>query len=180
MPGRAVFAVWLVLVPALLTAACGGGSGETPAASATLEATATLPTIPPSGIREQDPTSEPGLREFLVSSGGQVEPERITYADLTEDGGEEAVVPVSSGGEGGDIAVFVIGYESGELRELLRFVPERSLTASVTDGDLTVTEPIFAPGDALCCPSQLRNTTYRWDGSQLAVAAQETRPAEGN
>ncbi len=190
MSGRGLFAVCLLLAPvAILMAACGGGgSGKaTPGASPTT--TAEAPTLTPpssetatpsSGIRQLDPTREPGLRDFLAGSGGQVEPSRITYADLTDDGNEEAVVPVSSGGEGGDKALFVFGQEGAELRELLRVVADSSLTAQVTNGRLAVTEPVFAPGDAMCCPSQLRKTTYRWDGSQLVVADQKTQPAGGN
>lgn len=193
MPGRFLtFMVPLLLVAvAPLAIGCdGGGAGDeaTPTVSpavTTEEATATvaLPmTTPASDIRQQDLTDQPGLRDFLASAGGEVDASRITYADLTDDGVEEAVVPVSSGGEGGDIAVFVYGYVAGEPQELLRALPEktRSIVAKVEEGQLVTTEGVYAPDDPFGFPSQVLTKTYRWDGGNLAVADRETAPAEGN
>ena len=188
MPGRRGlrFAAALLAIP-LLAFAAGCDEETSGEATPTVPATTEEPTLTPMSatataspdIRQQDLTEQPGLREFLNSAGGEVMPDAITYADLTGDGSEEVVVPVSSGGEGGDIAVFVFGYGAAGLQELLRVLPEnRSLRAEAIDDTLTITEPVFAPGDPLGRPSELRKTTYEWNGSALVVASQETVPAE--
>lgn len=189
MPGRGLKFAAALLPILLLAFAAGcdeGTSGEaTPTVPATTEEAALTPmpataTASPD-IRQQDLTEQPGLREFLNSAGGEVVPDAIAYADLTGDGAEEAVAPVSSGGEGGDIAIFVFGYGASGLEELLRVLPEsRSLRANIIDGALTITEPVFAPGDPLGRPSELRKTTYEWNGSALVVGGQETVPAVEN
>jgi hypothetical protein len=126
--------------------------------------------VPPD-IHQEDFGQQQGLQDFLTSSGGELLLETITYADLTGDSAEEAVVPVSSGGEGGDIAVFVYGYVDGAITELLRALPEEAsnIVAGVENGQLLTTEPVYGPGDPLCCPSQLRHRSYRWDGSALIM-----------
>ena len=182
MLGRALTAgVPIVLAAALaLVAACNGGEATPTATMEDTTATLDMATAPPD-IRQQDLTDQPGLQDFLASAGGAVDSNAIIYGDLTEDGVEDAVVPVSSGGEGGDIAVFVFGYGPGGLDELLRVLPENdSLRAEISDSALTIIEPVFGPADPLCCPSELRTTTYRWDGSELVVADQETAPGPGN
>jgi hypothetical protein len=129
-------------------------------------------------IRQEDLTAQPNLRAFLDASNGEVDPERIEYADLTEDGVDEAVVPVGSGGEGGDIGVFVYGYTADGLSALLSVVTEnQSIAAEVEGTSLKLTEPVYGEGDPLCCPSAFRLTTYAWDGSALAV--EETQTVEG-
>jgi hypothetical protein len=201
MPGRGLIVAGLLVLVALtgLAAACGGGGANgasTPTVSPATEeartataATATVPATPgnvasptpETSIRQEDLADQPGLRNFLAGAGGQVDTDRIIFVDLTGNGVEEAVVPVSSGGEGGDIAVFVFGYETRGLQELLRVIPEnRSLSASIVDGALTVTQPVFAAGDPLCCPSQVRKTTYGWDGNHLVAADETVEPTAGN
>jgi hypothetical protein len=191
LPHRGVIfaALLLLLSLALAGGGCKGKSGKD-GATATATAQATAPatsTRAPAGtatpapaIRLEDFSKLPGLQQFLASSGGKVATDLITYVDLTEDGVDDAVVPISSGGEGGDIAVFVFGYGAGGLKELLRVIPESGLKDNVVDGKLAITEPVFAPGDPRCCPSQLRTITYRWDGTQLIVADERTEPVVQN
>lgn len=183
MLGRALNpCVPFVLVAALaLVSACDGGEA-TPTATEEGTATPEMPTATAApDIRQQDLTAQPGLQSFLADAGGEVISSAIIYVDLTDDGSEDAVVPVSSGGTAGDIAVFVFGYGPGGLDELLRVLPENdSLRAEISDSAMTVIEPVFGPDDPLCCPAELRTTTYRWDGSQLVVADQETAPGPGS
>ena len=172
MLGRAgsVAAVALLAGLLALAVACSDNNeaGEAPGATATAPSDGAG--TPGPDIRREDLTQQPDLQQFLQDSGGEVDNERIMYADLTEDGVDDAVVPVGSGGEGGDIAVFVYGYASGILSELLQVLPEdQTLAATVEAGVLSVSDPVYAEGDPLCCPSQLKVKTYAWDGSQLAV-----------
>jgi hypothetical protein len=185
-----IFAALLLLLSlALAGGGCKGGGGKNGAtATATLQATieatsTTAPTAtatPAPDIRLQDFAQLPAVSDFLATAGGAVDTGAIIYADLTEDAVNDAVVPISSGGEGGDIAVFVFGYGAGGLKELLRVIPESGLKDNVVDGKLAITEPVFAPGDPRCCPSQLRTITYRWDGTQLIVADERTEPVVQN
>ena len=182
------FVVPLVLVA--LAAGCGEGGTDdgrssvssTATAEAT-DATATpaVPTPAPE-IQDEDLTSQPGLQEFLASFGGEVLPSDTIYADFTEDGVEEAVVHVSSGGTLGNIAVFVFGYGPGGLQELLREIPPEEalnghIRATVEAGQLVVTWAIYGPDDPNCCPSGgLRSRYYRWDGQELVIEQEDVAP----
>jgi hypothetical protein len=180
-----------LLVALALAGGCGGDSGDTPTATGTPEVAATA-TAPAPDIREQDFAQLPAVSDFIATAGGEVAPNLITYVDLTEDGVDDAVVPISSGGEGGEIAVFVFGYGPSGLKELLRVIPENgfkdnivvpqsgSVKDNIVDGKLTITEPVFAPGDPMCCPSQLRVTTYGWNGSELVIEDQRTEQTVQN
>ena len=186
MPHRGVtLAVSLALLSlALVAGGCKDNDGKNGAtatltAEATMEATATAPAgTPAPDIRQQDFAQVSAVSDYLATAGGQIDTGAIIYADITEDGFEDAVVPVSSGGEGGYLAIFVFGYGQDGLSELLRVTPSTAVNASVTDGVLTVDEAEYAPGDPMCCPSQLLRTTYRWDGAKLVVDSQNTVEGE--
>lgn len=185
---KGALTLWVTLtlaVAALMLAACGNGDAGG-------DATATMPPVatqlpdatpatatPAPDIRQENLSTQPGLTEFIGAAGGQAATERIEYADLTGDGVAEAVVPVSSGGEGGDIGVFVYGYASGGLQELLRALPQQtqSIVATVEDGQLVTTEGVYQPGDPISFPSQLLHRYYTWDGSSLVVEREEMESA---
>ena len=184
------FAVPLVLVA--LAAGCGeggtdgGGSSasSTPTAEAmTATATPAVPTPAPE-IRDEDLASQPGVQEFLASFGGEVLPSDTMYADFTEDGIEEAVVHVSSGGTLGNLAVFVFGYGPGGLQELLREIPPAEalgghIRATEEAGQLVITWAIYGPDDPNCCPSGgLRSRYYRWDGQELVIEREDVTPPD--
>jgi hypothetical protein len=175
----------LLLVVALLVAACDIGQEQEPEATPTsspeptsspaptLEPTATVVASP--DIEAVDFSQVPAVEDLLAESGGRLLPEQIIFADLTGDGAEEAVVPISSGGSGGNVAYAVFGYSGGDLEEFLVVRPEAGrVTVSVEDEVLVETQPVYAPEDPLCCPSELRHTYYRWDGSELVVDHQTT------
>ena len=184
----------LVIAAALSFGACddGGGDGNevTPTDTAIVTETepstfVSIPTETPPrtvtgpDIRQEDLAGRPEVSDFVSSAGGEVDASAIFYADLTNDAIEDAVVPISSGGEGGNIAVFVFGYLDGELQELLRVVPDSPpINAAIRDGQLSLEEAVFAASDPMCCPSQIRTTTYRWSGSELVIDTQQTRDAQ--
>ncbi len=176
-----VLACVLSLGASGLLLACGDDeNGGSATATRTLEPTATLaPTVPAAtptpgpDIRQDDLTLQPGLQEYLTTSGGVVTDDSISYADVTGDGVEDAVIPISSGGEGGNIAVIVYSYQPAGLTELLRVTTQTSLTVGLVDGGILVTEASYAPGDPFCCPTDLKTTTYRWNGSALVPEEQE-------
>jgi len=179
LPGWASGLV-LLLVAGLVLSACGwleeeGEEGVPEATSSPLpEPTAT--TVPPApDIDEVDFSQVPAVEDLVEDTGGSLLPDEVILADLTGDGVEEAVVPVSSGGTGGDIAYAILGYRDGDLEEILAVKPEAGrVMVSVEDGILVETQPVYAPEDPLCCPSELRHTYYRWEGEELVVDHEET------
>ena len=178
MLGRSL-SLTVLLALVALAAACNDGD-ETPSASPTPVATATTTPVPATAtpvpdIRDEDLTQHAALQDFLAA-GGEVDANRIIFVDLTEDGVDDAIVPISSGGTGGDLAVVVLGYGPDGLEELLRVVPgeARSIRAKVEAGQLVTTEGVYGPNDALCCPSQILTTWYGWHGTALVVEREET------
>ncbi len=110
--------------------------------------------------------------------GGALVPADILYADLTGDRREEAVVPISSHGTLGNIAYLVFTMVDDEPTPVLRRTLDRGsaaggLVVAVTDGTLVETAGEFGPEDPFCCPSGLRRTYFRWDGSFLQVEREE-------
>lgn len=104
--------------------------------------------------------------------GGQITPERITYADLNGDRVDDAFVVVESGGTAGDLGAAVFAAEDGKPR-LLGYIDragkvEVRLGGPVT-GVIVATSGVPAPGDPQCCPSKLREVILQWDGKQFAV-----------
>jgi hypothetical protein len=168
----------LLLGAALGAAACGTQEAGEPRAtpSPAPEATATMEAVTPSSdIQGVDFSQVPAVQDLVAESGGDLLPGEIIFADLTGDGVDEAVVPISSGGSGGDIAYAVFGYQGGDLEELLAVKAEAGrVTVSVQGGALVDTQPVYGPEDPLCCPSELRHTYYRWDGSELVVDHEDT------
>ncbi len=175
----------LLLLPcalgALALAACGGSDEPSPTptpteTSPTPTATATS-TVTAADIRDVDFT-DPAVIGTIIDhfGGGEIEPRRIAYTDMTGDGQDEAVVVVESGGTAGDLGACVmtidgstpavLGYVDAGGHVELRF-PEAG------GGVIVVQEGVAQPGDAECCPSQLRERTYRWDGDEFELLSDQ-------
>jgi hypothetical protein len=171
----------LLLLVAAAAAACNNQEGEQPpgTASPSPESTATeaaaASATPNPEIDQVDFSEVPGVQALVEQTGGRLLPQEIIFADLTGDGSDEAVVPISSGGTGGNIAYAVFGYRAGSLQELLVANPATGrVMITIENGMLVDTQPVYAPEDPLCCPSQLQHTYYRWDGGRFVVDHQET------
>ncbi len=173
-PSRMLLFVALL---ALLAGCNGDSDGGEATATGQPQATATVAPAETPDIRLEELAGQPGLSEFLAATGGVVDPSRNMYADLTGSGADEAIVSVSSGGEGGDFAIFVFGYNADdEIEELLRATTETSILATIENGQLKTTEGVRAPGD-VGVPSQLLHRYYIWDGSALVTEREEQGPA---
>jgi hypothetical protein len=178
-----------ILAPALFAfalfvfGACDGDEGDDGATSTaptgvTPSATAT---VPAGGIRSLDLQSSEPVQDLIDVTGGLYVQDNVLYADLTNDGEDEAVVPVASGGTLGDVGVVVLRLVDTVLEPILTLTPEGTggLSVSVSGGQLATVEPVPGPDDPECCPSQLRTTTYRWDGAALVVESSVVASAEG-
>jgi hypothetical protein len=186
-------ALSLIVVAALAFAACRSSSTSnqtptpmpsfTPDASSTAGASATpnaTPT-PSTQIRLINLGNTAPVQKAIADSGGQLVQSEVIYADLTGEGAEDAIVPISSGGTLGDIAVVVLLPVGGATRTLLSYYPRdgRGMAVAVLGNRLVITEPVPGPDDPLCCPSQLRKTVYGWNGVAL-VAESVTTAANPN
>jgi hypothetical protein len=91
------------------------------------------------------------------------------------------VVPITSGGTLGNIAYVVLTLRSGKAQQILTRRLDRGsaggLMMSLQDGKLVETTAVYGAEDPLCCPSTLKLTTFRWDGSQLQVEREEQQVA---
>jgi hypothetical protein len=119
---------------------------------------------------------------------GSVEGREIVYADLTDDGREEAIVPVASGGTVGNIAYLVFSLKDKAPTVILTRRLERGsagglkMAVDTSSGRAVLVETgaEYSAEDPLCCPTMLRRTTFRWDGTQLQVEREEKTPAQVN
>ncbi len=170
-------AVALLLVLAAAFAGCGGGGGDDakPTSSAgTPDATAAAspePRTPSSEIRSLDLEGTDAVQALLDTTGGAYVQDSVLYADVTDDGAEEAVVPVSSSGTLGDIAFIVLVLGDDGVEALLTVTADggHGISVSIEDGKVIAIEPAPGPDDPECCPSQLFRKVYAWDGFALKL-----------
>ena len=138
--------------------------------------------FPAADLRAVDWRSAPVLDEVRKHfNGGEVEPRRVAYVDLTGDGKEEALVIVESGGTAGDLGAAVYHLDAGRALVLAWIdragqIDLRLPNVGPNAALIIVKQGVFGPGDANCCPSRIRETTLRWDGSAFAVFGDQTLP----
>ena len=172
--------VLAVLVGVLVVRRSGGEEESGGKATATATATpAPTPTPTPqlADIRSVDLSKQSDVAALTQRLSGEVDPATIIYSDLTGDGREEAVVPISSGGTAGNPAFIVVGYRDGRLVGLLTEVPgEGSVQVQVVNKQLVESVPVYSTGDLPGFPSEIKNIYYAWNGSGFVVAKQQTVP----
>lgn len=118
----------------------------------------------------------------LLRSDGFVD-SSITFRDLTGDDRADAVVRVQTSGAAGAVAVYVFSMDTGRRGSGLRVVfrSQRLLRAgtSVVAGVLTYATARPAPGDELCCPALVLQTTLRWDDDEHRFRIADRREVPG-
>jgi hypothetical protein len=156
-------------VLAALAVACGDGHHKTETPTPATTSVVTPSPVPPN-IREVDLAQQADVKALLQRLGGEVIAEDILYADLTGDGQEEAIVPISSGGTAGNPAFIVLGYRGGELVALLSEVPaEGSVQVQLEDHHLVEVLPLYSSGDTPGFPSRIKKVHYIWKDGALVV-----------
>lgn len=101
--------------------------------------------------------------KVTLKKGGFVD-RRILFDDLTGEGKADAVVMVHSGGSARRIALYVFSAGTGSDLKIV-YRNQRLYRARVRLQDpsqFVYGIPRHAPGDDLCCPSQVRETALGW------------------
>ena len=170
----------LSVLAAALVVACDddGDGGPSPTVPPIVETAEDAAKTPDVDIRTLDLEAAKDVQALLTQTGGLYEQENVIYVDLTGDGADEAIVPVSSGGTLGDIAFLVLTPMGGGTLALLTQArdTQTGLTVEIVDGQLVETRPEPGSDDPECCPSMLRVTVYEWDGEALVVESEEVVP----
>lgn len=171
----------VVLFAAAFALACRSAA---PPPTPTPSATAGPPSgFPAQSLREVDWASAAVLDEVRRHFGsGEIEPRRVAYADLTGDGNEEALVVVESGGTAGDLGAAVYRLGSGRA-SILAWIDraghiELETNAARNLSLIRVQQGIYAPGDANCCPSRIREIRLRWNGVEFLSVTDQVLPAQ--
>lgn len=176
----------LALTPALLFAAACGGNGDdngddptstAPAATSTTIAETPEP-VDAGIIRTIDLEAHADVQAMVDETGGRYIQDNVIYADITDDGVDDAIVPITSGGTLGNLAFVVFRGVVDGAETLLSEQPAGTtgIALRVEDGNLVVSEAVPGPDDPSCCPSMLRETTYAWNGAALALDSEVTIP----
>jgi hypothetical protein len=161
-------AVVLASLAFALIAGCGDDeSPATPSATATPAATAVT------SLRDVDfEAFEVQVDLINRAGGGEIHAERVVFVDLTDDGREEAVVVVESGGTAGDLAVAI--YRLGERGPEVVFFQPLAGRVEVRFDVVVTQEGVYAATDAQCCPSQLRERAYAWRDGEFELVSDQT------
>jgi hypothetical protein len=122
-------------------------------------------------------TSKP-IKKLLRSGGGFVD-KGVVFRDVTGDKRDDAIVRVHSGGAAGVVAVYVFSTankKGGRLRAIFRTQRLMRASTRVLKGVVSYRTARYEPGDELCCPSHLTQSTLGWDkeGRRMKVVQRVT------
>jgi hypothetical protein len=118
-------------------------------------------------------SSPPHWRTDLVERhdpGDEIQEIQITTADLTGDSSDDALVVRGIGGSGACGRWSVIDLARGEEIYRRELCDARIEPGPPGAPGLILTESVFRPGDAHCCPSAIRTTTLAWTGARWRVS----------
>jgi hypothetical protein len=96
-------------------------------------------------------------------------------ADVSADDSDDAVLFAGTSGSGGCGMALVVDLLEGR-RIYERALCDARLDPSTSPTGLRLTESVFAPGDAHCCPSAVRTSILTYDGRGWTVASSVTEP----
>ena len=96
-------------------------------------------------------------------------------ADVTDDGSADAIVTAETGGTGGCGVVSVVDLAAGE-RIYRSSGCDRIVGASTDPVGLTIRAAVYRPGDAHCCPSEVRTSVLVYaDGAWTTASSTTSR-----
>lgn len=100
----------------------------------------------------------------------------VTVADVTGDRSDDVLVFEGIGGSGGCGSWLVIDLQPIERTFREDLCDGRIEAAPPGEPGLVITESVYRPGDAHCCPSAMRRTTLAWTGSAWRVLDRTETP----
>jgi lipopolysaccharide export LptBFGC system permease protein LptF len=160
--------VWLipaVLVTAILVALLEpGAAGSKDATQQFFEARL---------LADKETSSQ--VKKLLQSEGGFVD-KNVVFKDVTDDDRDDAVVRVHSGGAAGVVAVYVFSTankKNGKLRAIFRSEKLMRASTRVLKNEVSYRTARYAPGDELCCPARLTQSTLAWDPDERRMRVAE-------
>jgi hypothetical protein len=112
-----------------------------------------------------DKATSSQIRKLLQNGGGFVD-KNVVFKDVTDDDRDDAVVRVHSGGAAGVVAVYVFSTankKGGKLKAIFRSEKLMRASTRVLKNEVSYRTARYAPGDELCCPAQLTQSTLEWD-----------------
>jgi hypothetical protein len=115
------------------------------------------------------------IKTLLRSGGGFVD-RGVAFRDLTGDKRDDAVVRVQSGGAAGAVAVYVFSTanrKGGKLRVIFRSQKLMRASTRVVEGDLVYRTARYDPGDELCCPARVTDSTVGWSAREHRMRLRE-------
>jgi hypothetical protein len=122
-----------------------------------------------------DHLTSSAIKTLLQSGGGFVD-RGVVFRDLTGDKRADAVVRVQSGGAAGVVAVYVFSTanrKNAKLRVIFRSQNLMRASTRVLKGVLSYRTSRYDPGDELCCPARLTQSTLAWNGGERRMRVSE-------
>jgi hypothetical protein len=122
-----------------------------------------------------DRLTSDAIQELLQSGGGSVD-RGVVFRDLTGDKRDDAVVRVHSGGAAGVVAVYVFSTanrKGGKLKAIFRSENLMRASTRVLKGVLSYRTSRYDPGDELCCPARITQSTLAWNRRERRLRVRE-------
>jgi hypothetical protein len=123
----------------------------------------------------EDRQTSSAIKNLLRTGGGFVD-KAVVFRDVTGDKRDDAVVRVHSGGAAGVVAVYVFSTanrKGGKLRAIFRSQSLLRASTRVLKGVVSYRTSRYAPGDELCCPSRITQTTLAWNREERRMRLKE-------
>jgi hypothetical protein len=115
-----------------------------------------------------DGLTSKSIKTLLRTGAGFVD-RGVVFRDLTGDKRDDAVVRVQSGGAAGVVAVYVFSTanrKGGKLRAIFRSQSLMRASTRVLKGVASYRTSRYDPGDELCCPARLTQSTLGWNADE--------------
>jgi len=122
-----------------------------------------------------DRQTSSAIKALLRTGAGFVD-RGVVFRDLTGDKRDDAVVRVQSGGVAGAVAVYVFSTanrKGGALKLIFRSQSLLRASTRVSRGVLSYRTARYDPGDELCCPARLTQSTLAYDRSERRMRVSE-------
>ena len=111
------------------------------------------------------PPDEHGDQDAAAQRRRASSTKAVVFRDLTGDKRDDAVVRVHSGGAAGVVAVYVFSTanrKNGKLRAIFRSQSLMRASTRVLKGVVSYRTSRYEPGDELCCPARITQSTLGW------------------